>query len=82
MGEAGVPDFNALQNAIDTATSDAIEYFVFDLPFHGGRDLRQVSLASRRALLQQVVARPKASASASARAFRQRRRRCSKPLRR
>jgi bifunctional non-homologous end joining protein LigD len=56
MGEAGVPDFNALQNAIDTATSDAIEYFVFDLPFHGGRDLRQVSLASRRALLQQVVA--------------------------
>jgi bifunctional non-homologous end joining protein LigD len=56
MGAAGVPDFNALQNAIDAATSAAIEYFVFDLPFHGGRDLRQVPLASRRALLQQLVA--------------------------
>jgi bifunctional non-homologous end joining protein LigD len=56
MGEAGVPEFNALQNAMDTATSDAIEYFVFDLPFHGGRDLRKVPLASRRALLQSLVA--------------------------
>jgi bifunctional non-homologous end joining protein LigD len=56
MGKAGVPEFNALQNAIDAATSDAIEYFVFDLPFHGGRDLRQVPLASRRALLQSLVA--------------------------
>jgi bifunctional non-homologous end joining protein LigD len=56
MGAAGVPEFNALQNAIDTASSEAIEYFVFDLPFHGGRDLRSVPLASRRALLQQLVA--------------------------
>ncbi len=56
MGESGVPEFNALQNAIDTAASDAIEYFVFDLPFHGGRDLRKVPLAARRALLLSLVA--------------------------
>jgi bifunctional non-homologous end joining protein LigD len=56
MGKAGVPDFNALQNAIDTAAGDAIEYFVFDLPYHDGRDLRQVPLVSRRALLEAVVA--------------------------
>ena len=55
MSRDGVPDFNALQNAIDTARSDDIEYFVFDLPFHGGRDLRQVPLRSRRALLKQIV---------------------------
>jgi bifunctional non-homologous end joining protein LigD len=55
MNEAGVPDFNALQNAIDSAQSDAIEYFVFDLPFHAGRDLRKVPLRSRRALLKEIV---------------------------
>jgi bifunctional non-homologous end joining protein LigD len=55
MSEAGVPDFNALQNAIDTARSDAIEYFVFDLPFHDGRDLRKVPLRWRRALLREIV---------------------------
>ena len=55
-----MPDFNALQNAIDTRPSDAIEYFVFDLPFHDGRDLRQVPLRARRALLSRSrsAARP------------------------
>ena len=56
MGKDGLPDFNALQNAIDNAASDAIEYFVFDLPFHGGRDLRKVPLRSRRALLASLLA--------------------------
>ena len=55
MSQEGVPDFNALQNAIDTASSDDIEYFVFDLPFHAGRDLRKVPLRSRRALLKKIV---------------------------
>ena len=56
IGDDGVPDFNALQNAIDNANSDAIEYFVFDLPFHDGRDLRKVALRSRRALLASLLA--------------------------
>jgi bifunctional non-homologous end joining protein LigD len=55
MNEAGVPDFNALQNAIDKGSGAAIEYFVFDLPFHGGRDLRQVPLRTRRALLKDLL---------------------------
>jgi bifunctional non-homologous end joining protein LigD len=55
MGEAGLPDFNALQNAIDAASAEAIEYFVFDLPFEGGRDLRKVPLRSRRVLLKQLL---------------------------
>jgi len=56
LGAHGVPDFNALQNAIDNARSEAIEYFVFDLPFHDGNDLRKVPLASRRALLASLLA--------------------------
>jgi len=55
MGKDGLPEFNALQNAIDNAASEAIEYFVFDLPFHGGRDLRKVPLAARRALLASLL---------------------------
>jgi bifunctional non-homologous end joining protein LigD len=55
MSDAGTPDFNALQNAIDNAASEALEYFVFDLPFHDGRDLRKVPLRSRRALLAALL---------------------------
>ena len=53
----GVPDFNALQNAFDSARTDAIQYFVFDLPFHDGRDLRGVPLIERRALLAALLDR-------------------------
>jgi len=55
MSEAGVPDFNALQNAIDSVAGEEIDYFVFDLPFHAGRDLRKVPLRARRALLREIV---------------------------
>ncbi len=55
MNARGVPDFNALQNAMDNAGSADIDYFVFDLPFHGGLDLRAVPLIERRALLKQVI---------------------------
>ncbi|HYE71136.1 MAG TPA: DNA ligase D [Aquabacterium sp.] len=50
----GVPDFNALQNAIDNARTGGIVYFLFDVPFLGDRDLRAVPLASRRMVLQRV----------------------------
>lgn len=56
LNEQGVPDFNRLQNAIDTRRSEDITYFLFDLPFHGGLDLRAVPLATRRARLQALVA--------------------------
>jgi bifunctional non-homologous end joining protein LigD len=56
LDERGLPDFNRLQNAIDNARSEAIVYFLFDLPFHGGRDLRAVPLTSRRAALKALLA--------------------------
>jgi bifunctional non-homologous end joining protein LigD len=56
MGEAGTPDFNALQNAFDRARTGSIVYFLFDLPYLEGYDLRQVPLQQRRQLLEQVLA--------------------------
>ncbi len=46
----GIPDFAALQNAIDGAFNENIVYFVFDLMYLDGQDLRKVPLSSRRAL--------------------------------
>jgi len=55
MGEHGVPDFQALQNAFETDHAEHIVYYLFDLPFCNGMDLRNVPLRERRALLQRVV---------------------------
>ncbi|WP_046115988.1 DNA ligase D [Aquincola tertiaricarbonis] len=55
LNDHGVPDFNRLQNAIDNARSQDIVYFLFDAPFLGGQDLRQVPLLSRRAALKQIM---------------------------
>ncbi|MCD6679612.1 MAG: DNA ligase D [Burkholderiaceae bacterium] len=49
----GVPDFQQLQNAFDSARTDDIVFYAFDMPFCCGYDLRQVPLRERRALLQE-----------------------------
>jgi bifunctional non-homologous end joining protein LigD len=54
-GQDGVPDFGALQNAFDSASTAQIVYYVFDLPFYEGHDLRQVPLVQRRELLRKLV---------------------------
>lgn len=55
LGPAGTPDFNALQNAFDRARTERIVYFLFDLPWFEGWDLRAVPLAARRQLLRQLL---------------------------
>lgn len=55
LNEQGVPDFNRLQNAIDNHRSQGIVFYLFDLPFHDGRDLRAVPLRSRRAVLKALL---------------------------
>jgi bifunctional non-homologous end joining protein LigD len=55
FGEHGVPDFNALQNAIDSGQTTGIVMFVFDLPFLGGMDLRNVPLIARRSVLKRLL---------------------------
>ncbi|HEY2558614.1 MAG TPA: DNA ligase D, partial [Caldimonas sp.] len=59
-GADGVPDFNALQNAFESARVDEIRYFVFDLPYWNGHDLRKVPLIDRRALLAALLDRASA----------------------
>jgi bifunctional non-homologous end joining protein LigD len=54
LDDAGLPDFNRLQNAMDNASTHGIEMFVFDIPYLGGMDLRELPLASRRAVLRQL----------------------------
>ncbi|MGJ7572934.1 DNA ligase D [Variovorax sp. RB2P76] len=54
LNSDGVPDFNGLQNAIGSVNGEDIVYFVFDVPFLNGYDLRPVPLRSRRMVLHQL----------------------------
>ena len=56
LGGNGLPDFQALQNAIGAGHSDAVTLFVFDLPCLDGYDLRDAPLTARRALLEPLLA--------------------------
>lgn len=56
MNEHGVPDFNALQNAFDTARAESIVYFVFDLLYFDGYDLRRAPLHARKRALRELAA--------------------------
>ncbi|WP_085748262.1 DNA ligase D [Pseudomonas sp. R45(2017)] len=51
----GVPDFQALQNAFDSGRSENIVYYLFDLPYLNGVDLREVPVEERRAALATVL---------------------------
>ncbi|MFX1675073.1 DNA ligase D [Paraburkholderia sp. A2WS-5] len=51
----GIPNFGALQDAMDDARNQGIVFFLFDLPYVDGKDLRNVPLWARRALLAQLL---------------------------
>ncbi|PWK45471.1 DNA ligase D [Pseudomonas sp. OV226] len=53
--EQGVPDFQALQNAFDAGASANIVYYLFDLPYLNGVDLREVPVEERRVALSTVL---------------------------
>lgn len=55
LNDAGLPDFNRLQNAIDKARTRDIVFFAFDLPYLGDQDLRDVPLSARRQLLKELL---------------------------
>ncbi|MEP7056729.1 MAG: DNA ligase D [Caldimonas sp.] len=55
LAEHGASDFGALQNAFEGGGAQ-IRYFVFDLPYWNGHDLRAAKLVDRRALLAQLLA--------------------------
>jgi bifunctional non-homologous end joining protein LigD len=56
LDDDGLPSFNALQKAFDRGTgSDAIVFFLFDVPYFEGYDLRDVALGARRQLLKALL---------------------------
>jgi bifunctional non-homologous end joining protein LigD len=56
LDENGLPSFNRLQKSFDRHTSAAgIDYFLFDLPYFEGYDLREVALVERRRLLKALL---------------------------
>jgi bifunctional non-homologous end joining protein LigD len=56
-GEKAPADFQALQGAFDSARTADIVYYLFDLPYCAGYDLRECTLEARREVLQRIVAR-------------------------
>ncbi|MBI3728842.1 MAG: DNA ligase D [Burkholderiales bacterium] len=57
LSDEGKPDFGALQQAFDEDNTRDITYFVFDLPYCAGYDLRQVPLWERRQVLERIMKR-------------------------
>jgi bifunctional non-homologous end joining protein LigD len=55
-GDRDVPDFGALQQSFDAGSTGAIVYYLFDMPFCGGRDLRGEPLEQRRDWLKRLLA--------------------------
>ena len=55
IDEDGRTDFNALQNAFTTSGTESISYFLFDIPFLNGHDLRAAPLYARKQLLKQLL---------------------------
>lgn len=56
LNEKGIPDFQALQNAFDMSRTQSIIYYLFDIPFYNGYDLRSAPLIERRELLKRCLA--------------------------
>jgi bifunctional non-homologous end joining protein LigD len=55
LDERGATRFQQLQNAIDSARTGDIVYFLFDLPHYAGHDLTKVPVEQRRALLRSIL---------------------------
>ncbi len=58
LNDQGIPEFQLLQQAFETQKPNAaaaITYYVFDIPFYQGHDLRAVPLEQRRKLLESLL---------------------------
>jgi len=55
LDSAGVPNFNALQNAFDRRSTSEIILFLFDLLYINGTDIREEPLRTRRDLLRALM---------------------------
>ncbi|MGQ0811768.1 MAG: DNA ligase D [Nitrospiraceae bacterium] len=55
VGPDGAMSFQALQNAFDARSDDAIVYYLFDLPYLNGHDLSRVPLHRRKLVLSEIL---------------------------
>lgn len=55
-GPGGVTDFQALQNVLNSPAVGTVQFFVFDLLYLSGEDLRGAPLVERKERLRQVLA--------------------------
>ena len=58
LGDDGLPDRDLLHGALDSkggATSESLIYYVFDVLYLNGRDLRKVALHERKTLLARTL---------------------------
>lgn len=61
LNDAGLADFQALQNAFDSRQDAQLVFFLFDQLYRDGEDLRGRPLHERRAALQASLARNRSS---------------------
>ena len=57
LDEQGVSRFQLLQNAVSERRADHLKYYVFDLLFHNGKDLRSLPLEKRKTKLEKLLAK-------------------------
>ena len=55
LDHIGAPDFAALQAAMSEGKAKDLVFFAFDLLFDGARDLRELPLTKRKALLEPLI---------------------------
>ncbi len=56
VAEDGTTSFQALQNVLGAGAEHRLSYWAFDLPFHGGEDLRRLPLSERKERLRDLLA--------------------------
>lgn len=61
LDERGQPSFQKLQNAFESEDTAKIHYYLFDLPFVNGNDLRALPFVERREILEKLLKKPPAS---------------------
>jgi len=57
LDERGVPDFQALQNALRSGSPGPLVYYAFDLPHADAYDLTRCALVDRKAALERLIGR-------------------------
>lgn len=55
FNEDGLPDFGALQQSMENERTSLVVYYLFDLPYVSGHDLRDAPLVARRAVLEGLL---------------------------